>query len=156
MTEDSDSISGPSYRRNTWTSLRSITILSFLLAIPLCVAHGVISHRQVPAVGLAPQAISAASTVFLSRQRRRCGRDDDPVKLTRSVMSFAIDTILAAGLMVVLVFTWIDLGASPSINILAAYATIPLLVNLWVTRVGLVTSYGTLTDINVTALSICF
>ncbi|KAI1372405.1 hypothetical protein F4677DRAFT_432771 [Hypoxylon crocopeplum] len=54
---------------------------------------------------------------------------------TRShpVLVFAVDTILAAGLMVVLVFTWID-SSKTSTNsaesaMLAAYATIPLLIN---------------------------
>ncbi|KAI1806513.1 hypothetical protein F4811DRAFT_510262 [Daldinia bambusicola] len=46
---------------------------------------------------------------------------------------FAVDSILAAALMVVLVFTWID-SSSGSTNsaetaMLAAYATIPLLIN---------------------------
>ncbi|KAI1414138.1 hypothetical protein F5Y13DRAFT_22498 [Hypoxylon sp. FL1857] len=54
---------------------------------------------------------------------------------TRShpILVFAVDTILAAALMVVLVFTWID-SSSGSTNsaesaMLAAYATIPLLIN---------------------------
>ncbi|OTA57479.1 hypothetical protein K449DRAFT_386378 [Hypoxylon sp. EC38] len=54
---------------------------------------------------------------------------------TRShpILVFAIDTILAAALMIVLVFTWID-SSSGSTNsaesaMLAAYATIPLLIN---------------------------
>lgn len=50
------------------------------------------------------------------------------------ILVFAIDTILAAALMVVLVFTWIDSssgGANRTETVmLAAYATIPLLVNL--------------------------
>ncbi|KAI0149665.1 hypothetical protein F4776DRAFT_602715 [Hypoxylon sp. NC0597] len=49
------------------------------------------------------------------------------------ILVFAIDTILAAALMVVLVFTWID-SSSGSTNsaesaMLAAYATMPLLIN---------------------------
>ena len=50
------------------------------------------------------------------------------------ILVFAVDTILAAALMVVLVFTWID-SSSGSTNsaesaMLAAYGTIPLLINL--------------------------
>jgi hypothetical protein len=54
--------------------------------------------------------------------------------LTHSVLVFAIDAILAAALMVVLVFTWIRNSTSRrggnKMVMLAAYATIPLLVNL--------------------------
>lgn len=50
------------------------------------------------------------------------------------ILVFTVDTVLAAALMVVLVFTWID-SSSGSTNsaetaMLAAYATMPLLVNL--------------------------
>ncbi|KAI1105765.1 hypothetical protein F4804DRAFT_111321 [Jackrogersella minutella] len=52
---------------------------------------------------------------------------------THPILVFAVDTILSAALMVVLVFTWID-SSSGSTNsaesaMLAAYATIPLLIN---------------------------
>ncbi|KAI1765047.1 hypothetical protein GGR53DRAFT_285445 [Hypoxylon sp. FL1150] len=49
------------------------------------------------------------------------------------ILTFVGDTILAAALMVVLVFTWIDSSSgdtnSAETSMLAAYATIPLLVN---------------------------
>ncbi|KAI1647075.1 uncharacterized protein F4817DRAFT_115714 [Daldinia loculata] len=49
------------------------------------------------------------------------------------ILIFAVDTILAAALMVVLVFTWIDSSSSSTNSaesvMLAAYATIPLLIN---------------------------
>ncbi|XXH05399.1 hypothetical protein Hte_011825 [Hypoxylon texense] len=54
---------------------------------------------------------------------------------TRShpILVFAVDTILAAALMIVLVFTWIGSSSgsasSAETAMLAAYATIPLLVN---------------------------
>ncbi|KAI1207036.1 uncharacterized protein F4807DRAFT_436749 [Annulohypoxylon truncatum] len=52
------------------------------------------------------------------------------------ILVFAVDTILAAALMVVLVFTWID-SSSGSTNsaesaMLAAYGTIPLLINFFI------------------------
>ncbi|KAI0380241.1 hypothetical protein F5Y04DRAFT_257772 [Hypomontagnella monticulosa] len=52
---------------------------------------------------------------------------------THPILVFVVDTILAAALMIVLVFTWID-SSSGSTNsaesaMLAAYATMPLLVN---------------------------
>ncbi|KAI8964604.1 hypothetical protein F5Y11DRAFT_79295 [Daldinia sp. FL1419] len=55
---------------------------------------------------------------------------------THPILVFAVDTILAAALMVVLVFTWIDSrrGSTNSAesSMLAAYATIPLLVNFFI------------------------
>ncbi|KAI1088638.1 hypothetical protein F5B19DRAFT_413048 [Rostrohypoxylon terebratum] len=52
------------------------------------------------------------------------------------ILVFAVDTMLAAALMVVLVFTWID-SSSGSTNsaesaMLAAYGTIPLLINFFI------------------------
>jgi len=52
--------------------------------------------------------------------------------LTHPILVFFIDVILAAALMVVLVFTWIRDSESrtPELAMLAAYATMPLLLNL--------------------------
>lgn len=54
--------------------------------------------------------------------------------LTHRISVFAVDVVHAAGLMVVLVFTWIRAGkvgdGRPELAMLAAYATVPLLVNL--------------------------
>lgn len=54
--------------------------------------------------------------------------------LTHRILVFVVDVILAASLMVVLVFTWIRTGNGgdrrPKLAMLAAYSTIPLLVNL--------------------------
>ncbi|KAI8719303.1 hypothetical protein NCS52_00710900 [Fusarium sp. LHS14.1] len=108
-------------------TFRLITIASFLPAFPLCLAHGILSHNPVPAVGLVPLAFSASGGVFLLRRR-----DDDAglaLKLSHPVLVFVCDVILSAAFMVVLVFTWISKGDSASLSMLAAYATIPLLVN---------------------------
>ncbi|KAI1392986.1 uncharacterized protein F4822DRAFT_147544 [Hypoxylon trugodes] len=49
------------------------------------------------------------------------------------ILVFAVDTVLSAALLVVLIFTWIDSGSGSSNSaesaMLAAYATIPLLIN---------------------------
>lgn len=116
------------------SSLRIISILTFLPAFPLCIAHGVLSHHPVPAVGLVPLAFSASGAIFLLRRRavERGGDDDESglgAKLSHPVLVFVCDVVLAAALMVVLVFTWISPGGSPSLSMLAAYATIPLLAN---------------------------
>jgi hypothetical protein len=54
--------------------------------------------------------------------------------LTHRILVFVVDVILAAGLMVVLVFTWIRTGHKgskrPELAMLAAYSTMPLLANL--------------------------
>ncbi|KAK3370485.1 hypothetical protein B0H63DRAFT_316742 [Podospora didyma] len=44
---------------------RIVTAATFVPAFPLCIAHGVLSHNPVPAVGLAPLAFSAAFAIFL-------------------------------------------------------------------------------------------
>ncbi|KAH6626710.1 hypothetical protein B0J18DRAFT_455887 [Chaetomium sp. MPI-SDFR-AT-0129] len=53
--------------------------------------------------------------------------------LTHRILVFVVDVILAASLMIVLVFTWIRTGNGgdrrPKLAMLAAYSTIPLLVN---------------------------
>ncbi|KAH7156206.1 hypothetical protein EDB81DRAFT_756705 [Dactylonectria macrodidyma] len=118
-------------------SLRIVTIATFFPAVPLCIAHGVLSNHPVPAVGLVPLAFSASGAIFLLRRGTTAHEDDDDgtslaAKLSHPVLVFACDVVLAAALMVVLVFTWIAPGGSASLSMLAAYATIPLLVNFCV------------------------
>ncbi|KAF3057194.1 hypothetical protein GL218_06162 [Daldinia childiae] len=73
-----------------------------------------------------------------TQQSREASDAPSPVPVPKStpihpILVFAVDTILAAALMVVLVFTWIDSSGgstnSAESAMLAAYATIPLLVN---------------------------
>ncbi|KAL2022417.1 hypothetical protein VTK56DRAFT_5484 [Thermocarpiscus australiensis] len=55
--------------------------------------------------------------------------------LTHRILVFVVDAGLAAALMVVLVFTWIGTGRTrerPELAMLAAYATMPLLVNFFI------------------------
>ncbi|KAH6990703.1 hypothetical protein BGZ61DRAFT_528228 [Ilyonectria robusta] len=131
----SDFGSSPPQPSASHSSLRIVTIATFLPAVPLCIAHGVLSNHPVPAVGLVPLAFSASGAVFLLRRGATAHDDDDKslaAKLSHPVLVFACDVILAAALMVVLVFTWIAPGGSASLSMLAAYATIPLLVNFCV------------------------
>ncbi|KXX78769.1 hypothetical protein MMYC01_204406 [Madurella mycetomatis] len=162
--------------------LRTATILSFLPAFPLCVAHGVLSHTIVPAIGLVPLLFSSGAGIYLLADARRrdqrrargkqrgatigpegggdagpsagegnarddgydyqgrSGHDEEAVVdvddggsvLTHRIVVFVADVVLAAGLMVVLVFTWIGARGGwqrPEVTMLAAYATIPLLLN---------------------------
>ena len=50
--------------------------------------------------------------------------------LAHPITVFAVDSVLAASYMIVLVFTWIEPSRSPSLSMLAAYATMPLLTSL--------------------------
>ncbi|KAF4336670.1 nucleosomal binding [Fusarium beomiforme] len=111
-------------------TLRLVAIASFLPAFPLCVAHGVLSNHPAPAVGLVPLSFSSGGSLFLLRRRER----DDGLahKLSHPVLAFVFDVVLAAACMIVLVFTWITKGPLASLSMLAAYATIPLLVNFFI------------------------
>ncbi|KAL2268930.1 hypothetical protein VTJ83DRAFT_3776 [Remersonia thermophila] len=151
--------------------LRTAAILSFIPALPLCITHGVLSNKVVPALGLVPLFFSAVvSLLLLLAERRRTGSgkgkqphrsevdvegglEDDPGEggseaeangtksgsvWTHRILVFIVDLALAAALMVVLVFTWIGVAAEgrgqrgpprADLAMLAAYCTIPLLVN---------------------------
>ncbi|KAK0727600.1 hypothetical protein B0T26DRAFT_747912 [Lasiosphaeria miniovina] len=73
--------------------LRIVTAATFVPALPLCIASGVLSSEPLPAVGLVPLAFSAAAGVFLTLQKqtrrsrhRRHGSDRD-VERAASVYS---------------------------------------------------------------------
>ncbi|KAH9909009.1 hypothetical protein F4778DRAFT_208548 [Xylariomycetidae sp. FL2044] len=137
--------------------LRVVAAATFPLAFPFCLAHGIVSRSPVPAVGLVPLAFSASTSIFLVRRQARMASDDDDdddhaalggdeeqrhdaggggddvrrsTKTERPVLVFVVDTILAAALLVVLVFTWIRTSGRADLAMLAAYATIPLLTNV--------------------------
>ncbi|KAI0478383.1 hypothetical protein GGR56DRAFT_672421 [Xylariaceae sp. FL0804] len=142
-------------------ALRAVSVASFVPAFPLCVAHGVRSGSPAPAVGLVPLALSAGVGIYVlsstssraaaaaaagepegrhtqdrggsEEERAMVDDDDEPAKL-QPVLQFVMDAILAAALMVVLVFSWIRTGrrSSAELAMLAAYATIPLLVTFLV------------------------
>jgi hypothetical protein len=54
--------------------------------------------------------------------------------IVHPVAVFWYDVALAAGYMVVLVFTWITTQGASGLSMLAAYATMPLLANLYVNQ----------------------
>ncbi|KAM0475125.1 hypothetical protein ACHAPX_007259 [Trichoderma viride] len=124
--------------------LRILAVASFVPSFALCIAHGVLSHRPVPAVGLIPQAFSVATSIALLRAARSHRPDADVESvgsahggfsiravLTHPIVVFLHDVILAAALMIVLVFTWIHHGRSASLSMLAAYATLPILTSFF-------------------------
>lgn len=152
--------------------LRLVLVLSYVPSIPLGIAHGVLSHKVVPALGLLPLTASAATAIAAYRLRgkiveldeerqqrleeastngdedaeaeedgRQLDGDDTDTStsaarfrsaITHPITVFAWDVVLAAATMIVLVFTWTDHGRLSSLSMLAAYATMPLLVNLCV------------------------
>ncbi|KAI1342489.1 hypothetical protein F5Y15DRAFT_305773 [Xylariaceae sp. FL0016] len=132
----------------TSRTLRVVTAATFLPAFPLCLAHGIVSGSPVPAAGLVPLAFSAGVGIFLlsrrakEQQEQRSGNvehgeqqqpdqspSDESQKPSRPVLVFLVDVILATAILVVLVFTWIRTSRRSDEAMLAAYATMPLLIN---------------------------
>ncbi|KAF7539890.1 hypothetical protein G7054_g1739 [Neopestalotiopsis clavispora] len=131
-------------------NLRAVAAATFVPAFPLLLAEGIVSHHAVPAVGLVPLAFSSGFSLFtllrmrLQHRRRRhssgssssssSSEDEDEEAACDSkhpIVYFVIDLILAAALLIVLVFSWTKSDElSGKIAALAAYATIPLLINL--------------------------
>ncbi|PTB68822.1 hypothetical protein BBK36DRAFT_1157066 [Trichoderma citrinoviride] len=132
--------------------LRIVAVASFVPSFALSIAHGVLSHKAVPAVGLVPQAVSVATSIALLRSSASAnpsGQGAEPdvesidsagsnssafsvrAFLTHPITVFVHDVILATSLMVVLVFTWTHHGHSASLSMLAAYATLPILTSFF-------------------------
>ncbi|KAJ5605176.1 hypothetical protein N7510_010330 [Penicillium lagena] len=116
--------------------LRIASVASFLIAFPLCIAHGVLSHSTAPAVGLVPLGTSASAALwFLLRRPRRsdneaAGESADSsgdqttehiAESRRPILVFFVDTIHAVALMVVLVFTWIHIRRKGNAALSAFY-----------------------------------
>lgn len=59
---------------DTQPLLRILTAITFIPSLPLCITHGVLSQNPIPAVGLAPMALSAGYSVLLLTYRRRSKR----------------------------------------------------------------------------------
>jgi hypothetical protein len=117
--------------------LRIVGAASFVPAFPLSIAHGVLSSSPVPAVGLVPLAFSASVGIFLISREAKAkqtsseeGAEGERQISPHPVLVFAVDAVLAAALMVVLVLTWIRTAGPASLAMLAAYTTLPLFINL--------------------------
>ncbi|KAF4453481.1 hypothetical protein F53441_3866 [Fusarium austroafricanum] len=110
-------------------TLRLVAIASFLPAFPLCLVHGILSKDAAPAVGIIPCAFTLSGNLILLRIQG----SDDPLaqQISRPVPVFVFDVILAAAYMSVLVSTWVMQAHFASLSMLAAYATMPLLVNFF-------------------------
>lgn len=149
---------------SSWASLearcgklfRTLTWVAFIPALPMLLAHGLMSKRAFPVTGLVPQSLSTAAGIWLLRRQSKksrqesTGQDDGDImssvedavesgmheidsvgeKLTHPFLVFAFDIAIAAGIMVVLVYTWRSSSNSAALSMLAAYATIPLILSL--------------------------
>ncbi len=115
--------------------LRLLTVLSFIPALPLCIAHGAISHYACPATGLIPLAASVALgllRLLQPAQRIHLGSKQSSRDLSVFVV-FAADLTLAISLLAVLIAAWIHIEDRYNHgNVVGAYATVPLLLNLYV------------------------
>lgn len=124
--------------------IRLTLIASYIPALPLCITHALLSHLPVPAIGLLPLTFSFASSLAISRLRPELEtgpRDDFAVQtpqakflaeITHPITIFALDTVLAAAYVVVVVSTWLSQTGNARLSMLAAYTTTPLLTNLQV------------------------
>lgn len=143
-------VTSEALHRMATLNLRAVAAATFVPAFPLLLAEGIVSHHAVPAVGLVPLAFSSGFSLFtllrmrLQHRRRRhssgssssssSSEDEDEEAACDSkhpIIYFVIDVVLAAALLIVLVFSWTKSDElSGKIAALAAYATIPLLINL--------------------------
>ena len=123
----------------------------------MCLAHGFFSKRSVLGLGLFPMLLSSISGLFFHRHeknkeekaRQASGQDQDCTeeslveegihevdtlrgKLTHPFLVFAFDIFICVALLLILIYTWKWTSSSSTLGMLAAYATIPLLMSLYV------------------------
>ncbi|EGX89905.1 hypothetical protein CCM_08158 [Cordyceps militaris CM01] len=135
---------------------RTLTWVAFIPAVPMLLAHGFMSKNAVPVAGLVPQSLSTVAGIWLLRRKSKApgetggeGGGGDRLmssvehavedgleevdslseKLSHPFLVFAFDIAIAAGIMVVLVYTWKSSSTSAALSMLAAYATIPLILS---------------------------
>jgi hypothetical protein len=114
--------------------LRLATAISFLPALPLCLIHSAKSSDIYPVVGLLPLAVSSLVGLFLARPAAHIGAS----RRFYPIVIFVGDIVLASALISVLSLTWamapgwMSVPFNREYAMLAGYATMPLLVNLYV------------------------
>lgn len=136
---------------------RLITFFSFIPALPMCLAHGFFSKRSILGFSLMPMLFSSISGIFFHRhekkkeaQARHASAEDQDSsdenlvqegthevdtmrgKLTHPFFMFAFDIAMCIILLVVLYYTWKWTSSSSTLGMLAAYATIPIIISLYV------------------------
>ncbi|OAA73848.1 hypothetical protein ISF_00749 [Cordyceps fumosorosea ARSEF 2679] len=134
---------------------RTLTWIAFIPALPMLLAHGFMSKHLVPVAGLIPQSLSTVAGIWLLRRKSKERSDADgedgrggimdavegaveegihevdslSETLTHPFLVFAFDIAIATAIMVVLVYTWRSSSNSAALSMLAAYATIPLMLS---------------------------
>jgi hypothetical protein len=94
--------------------LRRLIIFSYIPALPLCIVSGAVNKRPFPAVAIAPMTVSAIlSFAFLASARESdprsiaLGRDNVRQRIIKPLFLAVFDALWAAGLFVMLIFSWI-------------------------------------------------
>jgi hypothetical protein len=64
-----------------YRQLRMITILAFLLGLPLILSHGIVTTRTLPALGIAPMFFSATMGALILTGRLKSPRIKAPMDL---------------------------------------------------------------------------
>lgn len=112
-------------------SLRKACIVSFLACVGLAVPPSVVLRQILPGLGLLPLFISAVFSLVLLRTR---GTRPSPIGI------FSADALLLSSLIIAYVSTWVIWSNAngwcyycnnDSILMLAAYATVPMLFNIF-------------------------
>lgn len=130
---------------NTHFGLRAALVASYIPGFALCVASGANSHNPLPAIPVIPMTGSLLSSVVILR-RNHCKSDGSAgldsergwgrSKTTNPLGLFLWDLFMAASLITMLICCWVFFDFegkwyySAGTGVLAAYATMPPLVNL--------------------------
>lgn len=119
---------------NSSVFLRKVTIFGFLPASLLLIIHGVITSYAFPALGMIPQAGSAALGLLLL-YRDRVAALGSPVRAFSSTNIFFADLILAVVFLAMLIPTFVLLGEPRHEGqiILGTYASVFMIINLYET-----------------------
>ncbi|KAF2870274.1 hypothetical protein BDV95DRAFT_496620 [Massariosphaeria phaeospora] len=91
--------------KSTAHSLRAISIITFPSAFIMLLIHGIIANRVNPAITILPLFCSAAYSVLLLANEKKCGCQSSG--LTGTPVHLILDTLLGTVLFVCLLLAWI-------------------------------------------------
>ncbi|KAF2796920.1 hypothetical protein K505DRAFT_358888 [Melanomma pulvis-pyrius CBS 109.77] len=119
------------FTKSTAHTLRAISIATFPPAFLILLIQGIVSHGVLPALGILPLFFSSAFSALLLANEKKCGCQSSG--LTGTPIHFVFDVLLAIGLLVLLILTWIFLpDSSGEMIMLGTYGTNFLLCNFLV------------------------
>lgn len=124
---------GPSNTMSSTVFLRKFTILPFVPASILLDVHGVLSSFAFPALGMIPQAGSAALGLLLL-YRDQVAALGSPIRAFSSANIFCADLLLAVTFLAMLIPTFVLLGQPEheDMIILGTYGSVFMIINLYV------------------------